>query len=160
MSDIDVTHVKPSFPHDGGGVLCCDPPHLPITAKEYAVKPKYGSAHHPRWFRLAVAVGTTALLLSACGGETQPATGSGATDAETGSGSNKTIVFSPLGLQIPAMKGLSEGVQHYGEEQGYEVLVQDPALDPQKQITDLQSVIESGRAGRGPSSSSRPGRAR
>jgi ABC-type sugar transport system substrate-binding protein len=43
------------------------------------------------------------------------------------------------------MKGLSEGVTHYGEEQGYKVIVQDPNLDPQKQVTDLQSVIESGR---------------
>ena len=43
------------------------------------------------------------------------------------------------------MKGLSEGVTHYGESKGYEVLVQDPKLDPQKQVTDLQSVIESGR---------------
>ena len=44
------------------------------------------------------------------------------------------------------MKGLSEGVTHYGESKGYEVIVQDPNLDPQKQVTDLQSVIESGRA--------------
>ena len=43
------------------------------------------------------------------------------------------------------MKGLSEGVTGYGESKGYEVLVQDPNLDPQKQVTDLQSVIESGR---------------
>ena len=35
------------------------------------------------------------------------------------------------------MKGLSEGVKHYGEEQGYKVIVQDPNLDPQKQVTDL-----------------------
>ena len=37
------------------------------------------------------------------------------------------------------MKQLSEGVQGYGEEKGYEVIVQDPKLDPQKQVTDLQS---------------------
>ena len=35
------------------------------------------------------------------------------------------------------MKGLSEGVTHYGESKGYEVIVQDPNLDPQKQVTDL-----------------------
>ena len=29
---------------------------------------------------------------------------------------------------------------------GYEVIVQDPKLDPQKQVTDLQSVIETGAA--------------
>ena len=43
------------------------------------------------------------------------------------------------------MKGLSEGVQGYGKSKGYDVIVQDPNLDPQKQVTDLQSVIESGR---------------
>jgi ABC-type sugar transport system substrate-binding protein len=85
-------------------------------------------------------------LLTACGGTTQPVAGS---DASTGAGShsNKTIVFSPLGLQIPAMKQLSEGVQGYGKSKGYDVIVQDPKLDPQKQVTDLQSVVESGKAG-------------
>ena len=86
-------------------------------------------------------VGLTAgslALLAACGsGETQAADGSSSGD--------KTIAFSPLALKIPAMKGLSEGVTHYGDSKGYEVLVQDPNLDPQKQVTDLQSVIESGR---------------
>ena len=43
------------------------------------------------------------------------------------------------------MKQLSEGIQGYGKSQGYDVVVQDPNLDPQKQVTDLQSVIESGR---------------
>jgi ABC-type sugar transport system substrate-binding protein len=79
-------------------------------------------------------------LLAACGsGETQAADGS------TSGGGDKTIAFSPLALKIPAMKGLSEGVTHYGDSKGYKVLVQDPNLDPQKQVTDLQSVIESGR---------------
>ena len=45
------------------------------------------------------------------------------------------------------MKGLSEGVKGYGASKGYEVIVQDPDLDPQKQVTDLKSVVESGRAG-------------
>ena len=44
------------------------------------------------------------------------------------------------------MKQLSEGVQGYGESKGYDVIVQDPKLDPQKQVTDLQTVIESGKA--------------
>ena len=91
----------------------------------------------------ALAVGSL-MTLAACGSDgTQPAAGS---DTGSGSDSTKTIVFSPLGLKIPAMQQLSEGVKHYGEEKGYEVLVQDPKLDPQKQVTDLQSVIESGRA--------------
>ena len=93
---------------------------------------------------LAVVAASSLLLLAACGDDPQPAAGA---DSGSDSGSeNKTIVFSPLGLQIPAMKQLSEGVQHYGEEKGYEVIVQDPKLDPQKQVTDLQSVIETGKA--------------
>ncbi|MDH2413132.1 sugar ABC transporter substrate-binding protein [Nocardioides sp. CER19] len=94
----------------------------------------------------AVAV-TGLVTLSACGGSTQPAAGS---DAGSGSGSsNKTLVFSPLALQIPAMKQLSEGIQAYAKSKGYSVIVQDPNLDPQKQVTDLQSVVESGRAAAG-----------
>ncbi|WP_167880530.1 sugar ABC transporter substrate-binding protein [Nocardioides guangzhouensis] len=90
---------------------------------------------------LAGLAASSLLTLAACGGDTQPA--AGATDSDSGS---RTIVFSPLGLQIPAMKQLSEGVTAYGTEKGYKVTVQDPKLDPQKQVTDLQSVIESGAA--------------
>jgi ribose transport system substrate-binding protein len=94
---------------------------------------------------LAALVGGSLALFAACGSsDPQPAAGS-SSSADSGS-ENNTIVFSPLGLQIPAMKQLSEGVQAYGAEKGYEVIVQDPKLDPQKQVTDLQSVIESGRA--------------
>ncbi len=91
----------------------------------------------------AIAVGSL-FSLAACGGDTSAAAG-GNDDGGSGE-AEKTIVFSPLGLQIPAMKQLSEGVQHYGESKGYEVTVQDPKLDPQKQVTDLQSVIETGAA--------------
>ncbi|MEV6303353.1 sugar ABC transporter substrate-binding protein [Actinoplanes sp. NPDC051861] len=98
---------------------------------------KYGRA-------AALTVGSLLLVTACSSGGTQPADGS----AAAGSGeSSKTIVFSPLGLKIPAMKNLSEGVKGYGGSKGYEVLVQDPNLDPQKQLTDLKSVIESGRAG-------------
>ncbi len=94
---------------------------------------------------LAVVAVSSLALLAACGDDPKPAAG-----ADSGSGSessdNKTIVFSPLGLQIPAMKQLSEGVQHYGADKGYEVIVQDPKLDPQKQVTDLQSVVDTGKA--------------
>jgi ABC-type sugar transport system substrate-binding protein len=99
---------------------------------------------------LAAAAAGSLLLLSACGGDTQPAAGS---DSGSGSGSDgdstssKSIVFSPLGLQIPAMQQLSEGVKGYGSSKGYTVTVQDPSLDPQKQATDLTSVISSGSVG-------------
>lgn len=95
---------------------------------------------------LAAAATGSLLLLSACGGDTQPAAGD---DSGSGSGSsdNKNIVFSPIGLQIPAMQQLSEGVKGYGSSKGYTVTVQDPSLDPQKQATDLTSVISSGSVG-------------
>jgi ABC-type sugar transport system substrate-binding protein len=101
---------------------------------------------------LAVVAASSMLLLAACGDDPEPAAGSdsssdASSDSSSDSGAdNKTIVFSPIGLQIPAMKQLSEGVQGYGKDKGYEVIVQDPKLDPQKQITDLQAVIESGKA--------------
>jgi ABC-type sugar transport system substrate-binding protein len=90
----------------------------------------------------ALAAGSLALAACSSGG-TQPATGTGGDTAANA----KTIVFSPLALKIPAMKGLSEGVKGYGASKGYTILVQDPNLDPQKQLTDLKTVIESGKAG-------------
>jgi ABC-type sugar transport system substrate-binding protein len=100
----------------------------------------------PRRAAVAAVAAGSLTLLAACGSDgTQPATGAGsATSAASGS-TTKTIAFSPLALKIPAMKGLSEGVKGYGASKGYEVLVQDPNLDPQKQVTDLQSVVETGR---------------
>jgi ribose transport system substrate-binding protein len=91
----------------------------------------------------ALAVGSL-VVLAACGSDPKPAAGS--SDTDSGSDETKTLVFSPLALKIPAMQQLSEGVKHYAEEQGYEVVVQDPNLDPQKQVTDLQTAIESGKA--------------
>ncbi|GAA0456739.1 sugar ABC transporter substrate-binding protein [Actinoplanes campanulatus] len=85
------------------------------------------------------------LAVTACSGTTQPADET--STAGSGDAAKKTVVFSALALKIPAMKSLSEGVKAYGGGKGYEILVQDPDLDPQKQLTDLKSVIESGRAG-------------
>lgn len=94
---------------------------------------------------LAALAAGSLVALAACGGTTQAAS-SGASAAPSGSAGGKTIVFSPLGLQIPAMKTLSEGVQAYAESKGYTVVVQDPKLDSQKQVTDLQASVESGSA--------------
>jgi ribose transport system substrate-binding protein len=101
----------------------------------------YAPSKHNRATAAALVAGSL-VLLAACGSDPAPA--DGATDSSSDGGS-KTVAFSPLALKIPAMKNLSEGVTHYGESKGYDVLVQDPNLDPQKQVTDLQSVIESGR---------------
>ncbi len=91
---------------------------------------------------VAAAVGCLTVV-AACGGTTQPAPGAG----QASEGAKKAVAFSPLALKIPAMKGLSEGVKGYGGSKGYEVIVQDPNLDPQKQLQELQSVIETGRVG-------------
>src|SRR6478735_8113776 len=110
----------------------------------------YATSKPRRIALAAIAVGSLTFL-AACGGDTSAADGgdagsgdsteSAAADGGDGGG---TIAFSPIALSIPAMKGLSEGVTHYGEEKGYKVIVQDPNLDPQKQVTDLTSVVESG----------------
>jgi ribose transport system substrate-binding protein len=106
----------------------------------------HATSHYRRVALAGLAVGSLTLL-AACGGDAQPADGSTGSDSTpAAAGEAKTIVFSPLGLQIPAMKQLSEGVQGYGKSKGYDVIVQDPKMDPQKQVTDLQTVIESGKA--------------
>jgi ABC-type sugar transport system substrate-binding protein len=108
----------------------------------------YATSKSRRIALAAIAVGSLTFL-AACGGDTSAAdggdTGSGdSSESAAAGGDGGTIAFSPIALSIPAMKGLSEGVTHYGEEQGYKVIVQDPNLDPQKQVTDLTSVVESG----------------
>jgi ABC-type sugar transport system substrate-binding protein len=97
----------------------------------------------------ALAAGATALLLGlllgACGssGTTDsPAAGSGG-----GKSLPKTLVFSPLSLAPPALKGLSEGVKGYAGSKGWTVLVQDPNFDASKQTQQLNEVLSSGRAG-------------
>jgi ribose transport system substrate-binding protein len=99
----------------------------------------YHPSKHSRAALTALAAGSLALVAACGSGSTQAADGSGSGAAP------KAIAFSPLALKIPAMKGLSEGVKAYGQSKGYSVVVQDPNLDPQKQVTDLQSVIRSGR---------------
>src|SRR3954454_15255509 len=95
---------------------------------------------------LAVLAAGSLLTLAACSSDgTQPAAGSD-NGSGSGSGDTKTLVFSPLALKIPAMQQLSDGIKGYGKSQGYDVVVQDPNLDPQKQVTDLQTAIQSGKA--------------
>ncbi|CUR59386.1 exported hypothetical protein [metagenome] len=92
---------------------------------------------------LAVLTVSSMALLAACGGDTEPAAGS----TEGSDSGSQSIVFSPLGLQIPAMQDLAKGVEGYGKSKGFTVTVQDPALDPTKQVTQLQSVVESASVG-------------
>ena len=67
-------------------------------------------------------------------------TACGAAEPET-----KTLTFSPLALSIPALKGLSEGVNAVGGEMGYDVIVVDPDFDPTKQAQQLNELITTGR---------------
>jgi ABC-type sugar transport system substrate-binding protein len=93
---------------------------------------------------LAAAVAAPLLLTAACGNSS----GSGSTSADAaGSKLPQTLVFSPLSLAPPALKGLSEGVKGYAKSKSWEVIVQDPNFDATKQTQQLQEVISSGRAG-------------
>ncbi|WP_062202076.1 sugar ABC transporter substrate-binding protein [Demequina salsinemoris] len=108
---------------------------------------------------LGAGAATMLLLVSACSSsdgddasassDTMEATASASAMAagEEMSDLPQTLVFSPIALQIPAMQGLSDGVTHYGGDQGWEVIVQDPDLDPSTQVQQVTEVLESGRAG-------------
>jgi ABC-type sugar transport system substrate-binding protein len=95
-----------------------------------------------RRHRAALAFGSFAALLAACGTSTSPGDPAASPESRP-----KTLVFSPLSLAPPALKSLSEGVKGYGGSQGWEVLTQDPNFDPSKQTQQLNEVLGSGRAG-------------
>ena len=92
------------------------------------------------------ALAATTLLLAACGSSSSPSN-TAAASSPAASTLPKTMVFSPLSLAPAALKGLAEGVKGYGASQGWEVIVQDPNFDPNKQTQQLNEVISSGRAG-------------
>ncbi|GIM88286.1 sugar ABC transporter substrate-binding protein [Paractinoplanes toevensis] len=95
---------------------------------------------------LAVALATTPLLLAAACSHASD-TPAGSTESGSTKALPKTLVFSPLSLAPPALKGLSEGVKGLASGQGWEVIVQDPNFDATKQVQQLNEVISSGRAG-------------
>lgn len=110
------------------------------------------SPRRRRGFRVTSGVAllaATTVLLAACGssGGASPTTSTSPTGSSAATTLPKTLVFSPIGLQVPAMKGLSEGVTGYAGSQGWKVIVQDPSLDPQKQVQQVTQVLESGVAG-------------
>ena len=88
------------------------------------------------------------LLLAACSSSSDAGSSGGSTGAAGGSSDlPKTLVFSPLSLAPPALKGLSDGIKGYAGSKGWDVLVQDPNFDATKQQQDLTAVLDSGRAG-------------
>jgi len=94
---------------------------------------------------LAAALAAPLFLTAACGGSS--GSGSSTTTAAAGSKLPKTLVFSPLSLAPPALKGLSEGVKGYAKSKGWDVIVQDPNFDATKQTQQLNEVISAGRVG-------------
>jgi ABC-type sugar transport system substrate-binding protein len=102
------------------------------------------SSHHVRPTGAIVAFGAALVLLASC----SHASDSGSsTTAGAAAALPKTLVFSPLSLAPPALKGLSEGVKGYAGSKGWQVIVQDPNFDASKQTQQLNEVISSGRAG-------------
>jgi ABC-type sugar transport system substrate-binding protein len=87
-------------------------------------------------------VATLSLSLAACG-----TSGTDAASSPSGKKLEKTIVFSPLSLAPPALKGLSDALKGYATSQGWKVIVQDPNFDPTKQNQGISEVLDSGRAG-------------
>jgi ABC-type sugar transport system substrate-binding protein len=88
-----------------------------------------------------LAIGAASLMLvAACGDSSSTSTG-------TSTSLPKTIVFSPISLQPPALKGLSEGLKGYAGSKGWDVVIQDPNFNASKQVQALTEVISSGRAG-------------
>jgi ABC-type sugar transport system substrate-binding protein len=83
-----------------------------------------------------------AFALAACGtsGDNTPASSSGTK-------LQKTVVFSPLSLQPPALKGLADALTGYSKSKGWKAIVQDPNFDPTKQNQQVSEVLSSGRAG-------------
>jgi len=94
----------------------------------------------------ALALGIAAAALTACGSDS--GSGSSGTSGDAAAGKlPRTLVFSPLSLAPPALKGLSEGVKGYAGSKGWDVIVQDPNFDATKQTQQLNEVLSSGRAG-------------
>lgn len=159
MPGADATHADVMLPGPGGHVVWCDTGDTDVVHAQQGVtvKSQQQRSRAVRKLPVVAAAGTLCLVVAACGGSTQPADGGGSSNSSSSSGAsggsasggsgNKNIVFSPLALKIPAMKGLSMGVQGYGKSKGYSVTVQDPNLDPQTQATQLQQVVDTGKAG-------------
>lgn len=110
------------------------------------------NTRHRRHRRATIGIATAAaagLLLAACSSSSSSsstASGGSSTSGASSSG-NKTLVFSPLALSIPAMKQLSTGVQAYAGSKGWKVEVQDPNYSANTQATELNDVVSSGVAG-------------
>ena len=58
---------------------------------------------------------------------------------------SKSIAFSPIAMNIPAMQGLSGAIEHFSEEASVDYISLDPKFDPALQAQQLSQLIETGR---------------
>lgn len=100
---------------------------------------------------LAVAaVLSAAVTLSACGSSSgsssTAASGSsgGSSSASSGASKHLKIGFSPFTLQVPALKGLADGLTAVAKGQGDTVITADPKGDPSTQLQQLQQWVQLG----------------
>lgn len=89
---------------------------------------------------LAVALAfVAAISLAAC---SAPAAPTATESAVAGGESGLRIGFSPFTLQVPALKGLADGLTHVAESQGDTVVTADPKGDPSTQLQQLQQWVQ------------------
>ena len=100
---------------------------------------------------LALAAASSMVLAACSSGASSHTAGGSSSSAGGASGGSsslpKTLVFSPLSLAPPALKGLSTGIKGYAGSKGWNVVVQDPNFSPTSQVQQLSAVLDSGRAG-------------
>ena len=105
---------------------------------------------------LFLVVSFFALFFVACGGSEEASPDAADTEANSSDSSAaeeaseegaeaKTLTFSPLALSIPALKGLSEGVEAVGAGMGYDIIIVDPNFDAPTQAQQLNELITTGR---------------
>jgi len=99
-------------------------------------RPTLRSLRRPLVATLAVAA-VVGLAACSSGGAAAPS------EEATGSASESLrIGFSPFTLQVPALKGLADGLTHVAEEQGDTVVVADPKGDPSTQLQQIQQWVQ------------------
>ena len=105
------------------------------------------STSRRRALRAVSGLTVCAFALVGCGtsGDNTPATSG--SSGSSGTKLQKTIVFSPLSLQPPALKGLADALTGYSKSKGWKAIVQDPNFDPAKQNQQVNEVLSSGKAG-------------
>lgn len=90
---------------------------------------------------LAVTVG---LGLAGCSASSPADPTSGSAGATGSASKSLRIGFSPFTMQVPALKGLADGLTAAATAQGDKVLTADPKGDPSTQLQQLQQWVQLG----------------